>query len=224
MNIDITGLWSQFKAVNNIVGIVTAFVSAVFGALIGAGVALWNTRKTLAIQQLVSNRATASFIADKRQKWIDELRADVATHLAESQELVWKWDATRQRAAAIMADEALLLHDRAKQAQALLSEFHETSSDLVRAHRERHHRLRFRLNPEELNHRTLRDQLDEMRTILDNARNVENKEVAIALLRQMERIVAQSDLLTSKILKTEWERVKQEVAYPAEMIERIPRP
>ena len=63
--------------------------------------------KQLDLQHLVSHRATATFVADKRQKWIDELRMDMAFHLALSQEIVWKWDGMRSRTALRVQEEAL---------------------------------------------------------------------------------------------------------------------
>lgn len=52
-------------------------------------------KDTLAIQRTVTERAAATFIADKRQKWIDELRTDMAAHLSLSSEIVWKWETVR---------------------------------------------------------------------------------------------------------------------------------
>ncbi|WP_186208233.1 hypothetical protein [Burkholderia gladioli] len=230
--------WAYLKNVPNIVGILAAAVTALiastvalFGAVIAARVSLHNSRKalehakeTLDVQRATSARSAASFIADKRQKWIDELRSDMATHLAESQEIAWKWDATRQRAARVMGDQTLATDGRATKVRELAEELSKTNGDLDRSHQERHHRLRFRLNPKESDHQTLRSHLDEMREILEETRRVENREVAIALLDRMEKLVQRSDVLTNTILKTEWERVKQEVAYPAEVIEKIPRP
>lgn len=217
-----THTWSIITGLPAVVGWTT--IGALLAALVGAIVALWNTRRTLAVQKLVANRGAASFIAEKRQKWIDELRADMATHLAESQEILWKWDAVRQRCVSVNIDESLTPSQRTKKINDIAEEFSKSNGDLDRSHQERHHRLRFRLNPKEANHKVLRGHLDEMRELFDKTSKIEDKDVAIALIHRMEELVRLSDELTNTILKTEWERVKQEVAYPAQMIAKIPPP
>lgn len=89
-----------------------AAIIAFGGILVQLLIAYLGRRQTaqqLDLQQLVSHRTTASFVADKRQKWIDELRTDMAFHLALSQEIVWKWDAMRSRAALRADQEAKVL-------------------------------------------------------------------------------------------------------------------
>lgn len=230
--------WVNLKSVPNIVGIlvggVTALIAAtvaLLGAVIAALVSLRNTRKTLdhaketlEVARASSARAAATFIAEKRQKWIDELRADVAAHLAESQEYLWKWDGARQRAAEVMNDNALPLDDRTTKMKVLALEFSDKNGVIDRSHQERHHRLRFRLNPNEADHLRLRDYLDEIRKIFDDTARIKDRDTAIALIARLETLVAEADTLTNEILKTEWERVKQEVAYPDRMIAKIPPP
>ncbi|MEW9586290.1 hypothetical protein [Paraburkholderia sp. DGU8] len=41
---------------------------------------------------------------------------------------------------------------------------------------------------------------------------------------RVKTLVAESDSLTTAILKEEWDRVKQEVAYPERMIAKVPPP
>ncbi|WP_322014924.1 hypothetical protein [Paraburkholderia sp. J12] len=179
---------------------------------------------SLDVQRTSTVRTAATFIADKRQKWIDELRSDIATHLAESQEYLWKWDAVREEWGRLHGDTSIPLNQRTIKANQLLVTFSEKNGAIDRAHQERHHRLRFRLNPNEKNHMALRDILDEIRKILSDTQGSRNRETAIALINRLRELVLEADILTSTILKTEWERVKREAAYPEEMIAKIPPP
>lgn len=218
----------------SVIEVVLSFVSALIGAAIGAGVSLRISRASIAqskesieVQRNISNRAAASFVADKRQHWIDALRADMATHLAESREIMWEWAAIRNRVKDDTRYRGLTDEQRDQRQNAELAEFSKANGALDRRHEERHYRLRFRLNPnsEETLHAALRGNLDEIRRILvdtnpnqptlpDQQRNID----------RIEELVSHSDALTSDILKVEWERVKQEVAYPEAMIDKIPRP
>ncbi|MEM5300215.1 hypothetical protein VSR82_39295 [Burkholderia sp. JPY481] len=179
---------------------------------------------SLDVQRTSTVRTAATFIADKRQKWIDELRADMAAHLAESQEYLWKWDGVRERSAELMSNKAIALNERTAKMKQLALDFSNENGVIDRSHQERHHRLRFRLNPNEPNHLRLRDYLDEIRKTFDDTARAKDRETAIALIARVETLVGEADTLTNEILKTEWERVKQEVAYPEQMIAKIPRP
>ncbi|WP_059978514.1 hypothetical protein [Burkholderia territorii] len=177
---------------------------------------------SLDVQRTSTVRTAATFIADKRQKWIDELRADMAAHLAESQEYLWKWDGVRQRCAELASDSTIALAERTAKTKQLVADFSDKNGVIDRSHQERHHRLRFRLNPNEPSHSKLRDHLDEIREIFDDTARAKDRETAIALIARVAALVGEADTLTNQILKTEWERVKQEVAYPEKMIAKIP--
>ncbi|SMF29910.1 hypothetical protein [Pseudogulbenkiania subflava] len=235
-----TNVWAYLKNVPNIVGILATFVGvlltiagSLIAALIAARVSLRNAKRTLAqgqdtlaVQRLVTNRATASFIADKRQKWIDELRSDVATHLAQSQEVVWKWDALRARIQEIKNDQLLTKEEQIRTMTSARHEFSKSNGELDRQHQERHIRLRLRLNPKEPDHITLRHYLNDIRknmTAVASAQVQEMGSTAVYIIA-MQELVQQSEELTQTILKTEWTRVKQEVAYPEETLSKIPLP
>lgn len=179
---------------------------------------------SLDVQRTSTVRTAATFIADKRQRWIDELRADMAAHLADSQEYLWKWDGVRQRGAELMNDESIALFERTAKIKQLAQEFSDRNGAIDRSHQERHHRLRFRLNPNEANHLRLRSYLDEIRKIFDDTARAKDRETGIALIARVGTLVSEADTLTNEILKTEWERVKQEVAHPEQMIAKIPLP
>ncbi|MEW9587079.1 hypothetical protein [Paraburkholderia sp. DGU8] len=104
MSINIADAWAYLKAVPDIVQILVGFAGVLLAALIAASVSLFNMHRqlkhsrdnlkhakdTLNDQRTANTRSAATFIADKRQQWIDELRADMATYLAESQEIMCK--------------------------------------------------------------------------------------------------------------------------------------
>jgi hypothetical protein len=183
------------------------------------------TAKQLDIQQLASHRSTASFVADKRQKWIDELRTDMAFHLALSQEVVWKWDAMRSAAIRKIEEEAKNDSLKAKKIlQDAADTFSPENGARDRDHQERHIRIKFRLNPEEDLHIKLRTCLDEIRDVLNSTQGTQSKSEANALIEKTMLLVEQAVRLTEKVLKAEWRRVKQEVAYPEALMESIPKP
>lgn len=241
MSIYISEAWAYLKAVPDIVQILVAFAGALLAALIAAAVSLLNAHRqlrqsrdnlkhakdTLNEQRTANTRSAATFIADKRQEWIDELRADMATHFAASQEIMWKWTEIREDVKALNENSTLSDTQRKEQLSALLTGISSTNSELDRKHQERHFRLRFRLNPNprEEKHVALRANLDEIRTILVNSHpsQPESHELEQATFR-VKALVAESDSLTTAILKEEWDRVKQEVAYPDLMIAKIPPP
>lgn len=203
-------------------------ISTIIGVTLQATIAFlgWrytekNTRDSLHVQQLVSNRATASFIADKRQKWIDELRADMAFYLSLSQEIIWKWDAMRTRTSQKVKHEANGDPDKAMAiALSITDVFGPENGARDREHQERHIRIKFRLNPKESLHMQLRDYLDEIRNLLVKNQKNENPEY----IKQMKCLIESATESTEKVLKEEWSRLKQEVAYPDGLMKKIPRP
>jgi len=210
-----------------------AAIVAFGGVLVQLLIAYLGRRQTaqqLNLQQLVSHRTTASFVADKRQKWIDELRTDMAFHLALSQEIVWKWDAMRSRAAVRADEEAKdgkgnidqLKVDRINQDAA--DAFAPENGARDREHHERHIRILFRLNPKETSHISLRECLEEIRSSIHQTQGAGNQDEAIRLVNQTTNLVLRAQGLTETILKAEWKRVKQEVAYPEVLMSSIPKP
>ncbi|CAN7246298.1 hypothetical protein LJR034_000918 [Caballeronia sp. LjRoot34] len=182
------------------------------------------TTDTLELQRLVTNRAAASFVADKRQKWIDELRTDMATHLAQSQEILWKWDAVRSKAEHLKASGNLAPTALAAKTQEAADEHSKENGQRDYQHQERHIRIRFRLNPKEDSHIKLRGYLDEIRALLSQTQMAQEREAALAVIRRMQVLINIASDLTQEILKTEWTRVKQEVAYPDMLLSKIPVP
>lgn len=186
--------------------------------------------KQLDLQHLVSHRATATFVADKRQKWIDELRTDMAFHLALSQEIVWKWDGMRSRTALRVREEAKNAAGEVDQAKAkkifqdAADAFSPENGARDREHQERHIRIMFRLNPKEDLHIKLRNCLDHIRLSLNKTQSANGEDEAKALLGETIHLIRKAQEYTEAILKAEWQRVKQEAAYPDVLISKIPKP
>ncbi|WP_400564396.1 hypothetical protein ACFELC_23660 [Pseudomonas aeruginosa] len=205
-----------------IIGVLTQFFIAYLGRR--------QVKKQLDLQHLVSHRTTATFVADKRQKWIDELRTDMAFHLALSQEIVWKWDAMRDRTALRVREEATDANgvingknaDRIRQEAA--DAFSPENGARDREHQERHIRLLFRLNPKEQLHVGLRECLGAIRDVLKKTQSAKSEDDARKFIGETLQLVEQAQKYTEAILKAEWTRVKQEVAYPETLMETIPKP
>ncbi|CUR75008.1 hypothetical protein ACOTB6_08670 [Achromobacter xylosoxidans] len=186
--------------------------------------------KQLDLQHLVSHRTTATFVADKRQKWIDELRTDMAFHLALSQEIVWKWDSMRSRAALRVQQEAKNKAGEIDPAKAnkifqdVADAFSPENGARDREHQERHIRLMFRLNPKKDLHVKLRECLDLIRNSLHSTQGARTRTEANELLDKTINLIREAQEHTEAILKAEWQRVKQEVAYPEVLMSTISKP
>lgn len=220
-------------------------IATCIGVLLQAAIAIYgwryaakNTRDTLDVQRLVSGRATASFIAEKRQKWIDELRSDMAKHIAQSQEIVWKWQAIKNTAndraevllnAAFMGsvssitDKDKIQAEREEIHQKMLDDFSTENGERDREHQERHIRIKFRLNPKEDEHNELLCTLDNIRKNVLSVQDATNEETNCINIK-LGLLLTSASNLTQVILKNEWQRIKQEVAYPEYLITSIPKP
>jgi hypothetical protein len=93
-----------------------------------------------------------------------------------------------------------------------------------REHHERHIRIMFRLNPKEPLHTTLRDCLEEIRRTIEKTQGAKSHAEAKTLLERAFSLINQAQTHTEAILKAEWQRVKQEVAYPDVLMSNIPNP
>ncbi|HCM9312339.1 hypothetical protein [Enterobacter kobei] len=186
--------------------------------------------RQLDLQHLISHRTTASFVADKRQKWIDELRTDMAFHLALSQEIIWKWDSMRQRAHLRIKEDASNIDGTVDQVKAgkilqeIADKFSPENGARDREHQERHTRIMFRLNPNEELHIKLRQCLECIRVGLSKTQGAKTRAEADEQLNETIRLIAKAQEHTQDILRAEWQRVKQEVAYPEALISTIPKP
>jgi len=134
-----------------------------------------DSENNLEMQRFVSHRSVASVVADKRQKWIDELRADMASHLALSKEIVWGWDAVRSNA--ILEAQEKPNENAQKIWQDAADSFSPVNGERDRKHEELHFRIKFRLNPnpkEDLDAKILKC-LDDVRNGLDELQGAKNE-------------------------------------------------
>uniref|UniRef100_UPI002360E762 hypothetical protein n=1 Tax=Providencia rettgeri TaxID=587 RepID=UPI002360E762 len=161
--------------------------------------------------------------------WIDELRTDMAFHLALSQEIVWKWDALRERAKLRVTEDATDANGNVDQIKA--REIYQEAADAFspengsrdREHQERHTRIMFRLNPQEKLHIMLRDCLIDIRSTIVKHQGIKTQNEAQLQLDEMFRLINEAQKHTETILGAEWRRIKQEVAYPEVLMSTIPK-
>ncbi|MGR2678708.1 hypothetical protein [Chromobacterium haemolyticum] len=182
--------------------------------------------KNIDVQRLVSNRSTASFVADKRQKWIDELRSDIAPYLALTQEIVCKWNIVREEMDRLYRVQRQppndIEEDKANnRCISLIDDFNKDIGVRDREHQEKHFKILLRLNAKEADHILLRDCLNNIRKKLKELQLFESQESATVNSREVESLIEEAMQISEVILKREWTRVKQEVAFPEKLIEDV---
>jgi hypothetical protein len=177
------------------------------------------SNESIGMQRLITNRTIAAFIADKRQKWIDELRVDMAAHLALSQVIAWKWLALYQEAESVKLGGTLV-----KEAVDMLDKFSDGNGTRDHEHQERHIRLLLRLNGKEEAHIMLIGTLNEIRRLVSDLGLAKSSSNAFLLVKEMEQKIADATQQTNGVLKDEWTRIKQEVAHPEHLLSTIPSP
>lgn len=151
----------------------------------------------------------------------------MAFHLALSQEIVWNWDYMRQRAELRIQEEAVDAVgkvDPVKAGKILHDAFSPENGARDREHQERHTRIMFRLNPQEDLHIELRQCLEFIRAALSKTQGAKTPAEAKMLLEETILLIGKAQEHTEAILKAEWQRVKQEVAYPGVLMSAIPNP
>jgi hypothetical protein len=208
-----------------------AAIVGLIAALLAALVSLWNTRKTLDVlrrsldvQRLTNARAVSTFIADKRQKWIDDLRNDVSKYLALSLETAeaWKqvyWKCGNEYDANSDRDPLGTL----KACESTRVEFLGANALRDSEHHQLYMRILLRLNNDEKAHQDLTVTLGGLRAHM--------RDLAVAALKGsysnqklLDTIAEDLSLAaesTKAILKEEWQRLKCEVADPDKLIFEI---
>ncbi|SDR55165.1 hypothetical protein SAMN05443245_7614 [Paraburkholderia fungorum] len=227
---NLTDAWSSLKNVPNIVGIFVAGMTAVagatgalFGVVITALVSLRNTRKTLDGQRVTAARSASTFIGDKRQKWIDDLRDDMALFIANTHELVAIWlmfvieqeddNTVNPMDAARVAREHLKAHIK----------LNRDNTERDAAHQQVLTRIRFRLNPLETEHLELLKTLYRVGHALETMVNgIARREIlATKLSSDIYQDLDKCAAYTTAIFKGEWNRIAREVAEPEKLLESI---
>ncbi|MBR7989526.1 hypothetical protein KDX04_27220 [Burkholderia cenocepacia] len=210
--------------------VLTGLIGTVFGAVITAGVnhvnsrrTLNHSRETLDVQRTANARAVATFIADKRQKWIDDLRSDVSLYLGLTAELTDAW----RRQFGLMGD----IWDRSPaRDQSLLDRIEDKRVKFLNeiAPRDSEHyqalsRIFLRLNHKELSHQRLVTSLRSLRAALAELqmRAIRDEYANHDIYAAIEVNLNSASNASVAILKEEWQRLKLEVADPDQLIEDI---
>lgn len=239
---NILNLWSWLQENSTILTVLIAPVTGVLSSLATTWFTQYKTAKNTQLtndtQRFISNRNAATFISDKRQKWIDDIRHDMAIHLASSLEYVQKWEVIRTDINECnsdmddkireyvqdyinqpICDEStlrkelnIILDGYLEKTKELRLIFREQNGDLDKKHLENHFRIKFRLNPREENHRKLIENLDNIRETMKKIQL--SSENTAKCIQNMELLISESQKLTEIILKSEWERIKQEIVSP----------
>lgn len=217
-----TNAWELIARLPAVVG--WTVIAGLVAALIAPLVSIWNTRRSLDVQRLTNARSASTFIADKRQKWIDDLRTDASKYLSLSLETAeaWKqlyWKCGKEHDEHFDHDPQNVL----KFCESLHINFLNENATRDSEHHQLYMRIILRLNNEEEAHQRLMTTLDELRTHM--------RDLATAALRGsysnqklFDSIAVTLDYAaayTKIILKEEWQRLKREIADPNGLINEI---
>ncbi|WP_193100786.1 hypothetical protein [Burkholderia sp. Z1] len=204
--------------------------TAIIGVLASLYIATKNRKQltehgaaTLSVQRVANARSAATFIADKRQNWIDDLRVDVSQYVALSAELTEAWKRLFSR-----------LNDNwtrfPPEHQGDLDEY---SDDVTRfsasiADRDSQHyqlltRMVLRLNHDELAHNGLVIALTKIRSLLGDVaiRAAAHEYANQHLYSGIEQELRFAQLYAKVILREEWQKLKREVADPEGLMNSI---
>ncbi|MDR8090731.1 hypothetical protein [Burkholderia gladioli] len=178
---------------------------------------------SLDVQRTSTARAASTFIADKRQKWIDDLRTDTSHYIGLTFELTeaWKrlcesmnnvWDQLNRNPQDQLNECADL---RKNFEQAIAARNSELYQLLIR--------ITMRLNNDETIHQGLINCLMKLRGLLADIQllaQADKTDIRDLLIR-IESEAQFTTIFTKQILKEEWKKVKREVAEPEHLIEKV---
>ncbi|WP_286929118.1 hypothetical protein [Pseudomonas sp. UBA7721] len=198
-----------------------AVIGGLVAALIAALVSLWNTRKTLDVQRLTNARSASTFIGDKRQKWIDDLRNDISKYLSLSLEtaeawkqLYWKCGNEYDEHFHHSPQEVL------KVCESWRINFLSQNATRDSEHHQLYMRIILRLNNSEDSHQKLMTKLVELRTHMGDLAKLAliGSYSNQGLLDSIAETLNFAAEHTRVILKEEWQRLKREIADPDGLI------
>lgn len=217
--------------------VLTGFIGTVIGAAITAWVnhinsrkTLHHSRETLDVQRTANARAAATFIADKRQKWIDDLRADVSLYLGLTAELTDAWRRQFGMMGEIWDKDPVPDQDTVDRVEALRFGLLEAIAPRDSEHYQALNRVLLRLNPNEVSHQQLTRALSSLRSALAELqmRALRGEFANHDIYAAIELNLGSASTASIVILKEEWQRLKLEVAAPERLIDeilaRIPTP
>lgn len=191
------------------------------------------SKASLEIQSLTAHRSAATFVADKHQEWIAELRADMAHYLALSQEIAWKWHGVRVQVVEKLQGKTK--EERKRILEEILEKFSIENGDRDRKHEEQAYRIRFRLNPKEYSHITLQRHMEDIRKVVkdiakakcdadDNTSPgnlIPDLTATNECIESLQRLMEEAAKLTEAILSSGWHRMLQGVANPETLLQSL---
>ncbi|MGE1091360.1 hypothetical protein [Pseudomonas zeae] len=217
----LSNIWAFLNGISTIGLTVTL---SLVTSLIAAIVSIWNAQRLLGVQRLSNARSASTFIADKRQKWIDDLRNDASRYLSLSLEIAEAWKQLYWKCGAEYDENPNRdPSDVLNVCESLRIRFINDNSGRDSEHHQLYMRIILRLNNEECTHL-------ELSALLGNLR-LNMKDLALAALKgtysnqglfdSIENSLERSAASTKIILKEEWQRLKFEVADPDRLIAEI---
>lgn len=203
-------------------------IVALITALVAAFVSLWSTRKIIGVQReslnaqhLANARSASTFIAEKRQKWIDDLRTDASKYLSLSLEITeaWKqfyWMCNSEHDEHYLYDPRNVL----RACEALRIKFINENAARDSEHHQIYMRILLRLNNDEDDHQRLMAALNALRTHMSDlaASALKGEYSNQELVKSVESDLDVAKGYTKIILKSEWQRLKREIADPDTLI------
>lgn len=147
------------------------------------------------MSKLSSDRNAASFICEKRQDWIDELRKEVSEYMSIC--LYWAYEKK---------------FPKEEKAAEIEEKCHKDSFSLFAI-------IRLRLNLEDDEYSRLLNELTKLRLVVIDTKANDLKIENGIVMEKINDIF----LLCEEILKCEWERVKKETAFPKLFIDNLKR-
>lgn len=178
----------------------------------------------LDVQRTSTARAAATFIADKRQTWIDDLRDDVSLYVALTVEIVEGWKRVFSKLGNQWDEQGAPTAPR--DFEVYLEEVRKFANDIRERdslHAQALTRIMLRLNGEEPAHRELTEGFYRVRASLGVIRlNAMKHEYANQnLYDSIDSQVTLAQVYAKAILGEEWRKLKREVADPERLIDSI---
>ncbi|MEW9586224.1 hypothetical protein [Paraburkholderia sp. DGU8] len=204
-------------------------------AIVGVGASLYiatknrsqlirHGKETLDVQRLATARSASTFIAEKRQKWIDDLRTDLSHYLALTTELTEGW----KRLLFKMAEE-WDEHPGADPLDVLRhnSDMRETFLTSISARDGEHYqllmRVMLRLNPDEGLHTMVLVAIFNLRRHLADlaVQAIKDSYDNRAIYDSIKGELDSASSFAKLILKEEWKKLKYEIADPDSLLRDI---
>lgn len=204
-------------------------------AIIGVGSSLYianknrkqltqHSKDTLDLQKLSTARSASTFIAEKRQKWIDELRADLSLYLALSTELTEGYKRLFSRLGQEWDEQPNAdPRDVLDWCEKRRNEFEHENATRNSEHYQLLMRVSLRLNANEDLHNIVMVAINGIRRSLAGLalQAVKGDYSAQVHFEEIEKELHHASMYAHVVFKAEWQRLKYEVAAPDELLRDI---